>query len=734
MRGSSWISVVFTCVCLLGMGCSGDDSGSTPDDGGTDSGQSGAGGEGGGGGGGMGGSGGDAMTGEPDSGTDSATPDDCEGVDNPCTTVGKSCDGNNLITCEADADGCLVQTTTECDDYCDAAAKACASCDDLEDACDEGGASCDGDTLTVCATNADGCLVATSFDCTAGDLDYCDADAATPVCVDCEDLDNACTTVGVSCDGNTLVDCHQDANGCKVATETDCTDDGDNNVCDPDADPDAACAFDPCIDEDGETKANMCVIDEPSCSDDILVTCVDDADGCPIATQLDCTTDPGHNVCDDTLETPACAFNPCIGVSNCLVAGVTCKETSVITCAENIDGCLVQSAFDCTVGGTVAETCDVTAGPDFCTPCQDAAGCTAEGDSACDGNVFGTCSDTDGDSCLNLVEEDCGDDFACDDTEGCVYDGDDECVESPDEERVLRASGSYGPFTTVGETQSDFGPYTMCPGQLFTISAGSPDLLFPVDVPAQSVIDVGLVSPTGFTSNTWLYLLEGCAANAETMCLGYSGTNVGYTNTTDTTVRVYVVFDASTPTSGASSGMPSTGTFGLEVDTRPLACGDGKRDGDEECDDANVFEDDGCSPTCELEDGYACTNAEPSICTQRPTENVCGNVACASFMGAANGVTACCTTKAECGVAYTPYFGASCIKREPVRPNDTECPTETGLFVPALNGCCRADGKCGLVMTSAGCVERTAAWTALSDGFGSFLYGDGPFAEVACTP
>merc|ERR1711988_633236 len=40
------------------------------------------------------------------------------------------------------------------------------------------------------------------------------------------------------------------------------------------------------------------------------------------------------------------------------------------------------------------------------------------------------------------------------------------------------------------------------------------------------------------------------------------------------------------------------------------ACGDGKREGNEECDDGNVDDNDGCSATCKVEGGYQCLPLE----------------------------------------------------------------------------------------------------------------------------
>ncbi len=52
-------------------------------------------------------------------------------------------------------------------------------------------------------------------------------------------------------------------------------------------------------------------------------------------------------------------------------------------------------------------------------------------------------------------------------------------------------------------------------------------------------------------------------------------------------------------------------------------CGDGTIDNQEECDDGDNVSGDGCSATCEVEDGYTCTG-QPSVCT-RDGDPDCGN-------------------------------------------------------------------------------------------------------------
>lgn len=49
------------------------------------------------------------------------------------------------------------------------------------------------------------------------------------------------------------------------------------------------------------------------------------------------------------------------------------------------------------------------------------------------------------------------------------------------------------------------------------------------------------------------------------------------------------------------------------------SCGDGLVEGSETCDDGGIAPGDGCSPECQVEDGWLCTG-EPSVC-----ERLCGN-------------------------------------------------------------------------------------------------------------
>lgn len=76
---------------------------------------------------------------------------------------------------------------------------------------------------------------------------------------------------------------------------------------------------------------------------------------------------------------------------------------------------------------------------------------------------------------------------------------------------------------------------------------------------------------------------------------------------------------------GGSAGTPNGGTGG----SKPVGCGDGQLDPDDQCDDANTDSGDGCSSSCRLEDGYTC-DLVGSPCRLLPT---CPNSSCNSVCG-----------------------------------------------------------------------------------------------------
>jgi cysteine-rich repeat protein len=647
---------------------------------------------------------------EPDTGTDSAV-DPCDSVSDPCDTAGLTCDGTELVECAADGDGCLVETRTECD---------------------------------------------------SGSNNYCASTEDSAECAydPCLEVANPCTDEGTSCDGNELVECELDSDDCLVETRTDCID-GTDNFCDDSGDP-AECAFDPCKDVNGADKEGVCVIDDTTCADDILVDCVPDGDGCPIATPTDCTMEGGNNFCNGELEPPDCDYDPCLEVANpCFPEGVVCDGTEIVTCAPDLDECLVETREQCADMGAsftcaIEDPDDGGVGGPTCAPCADDPECDSgqsEGDLACDGNDLVLCTDNTGDGCLNAVREDCGDDFTCcsaeDDPAGCPAVAEPRCEYTAsatcdsDIEAVLDGPGTYGPFdTSEVSTGNEFNGFP-CPDPALPFNAASPDLLFAIDIPSGTALSVNFEMPMGFGSTgVWMLQLSECADGAmpaEDSCVAVSNMGLTQANETNTTQRFYLVVDAD----DIFPAQDNTGTFGLVVDIRPLGCGDGHQDGSEECDDANTLPNDGCAPDCTLEENFVCTQSTqstPSVCTRRA--DVCGNVQCDPLPDTApSDAELCCTPTQECGVALPSWYGGSCLTRDQMGTEDADqCGTEgaglIGFFFgfPTLQGCCRPDGDCGLLTDDgAGCVERTALWGAMLDGPASAIY-DGPFGQTTCTP
>lgn len=98
------------------------------------------------------------------------------------------------------------------------------------DACPvEGPTACDGDVVLGCGPDEDGCLVYSELrDCAAEDL-VCDDSSGVPECeVFCEDR---CAAVGdTECLGDSLLTCFMGPHGCLAERLTDCTEDA--QVCD----------------------------------------------------------------------------------------------------------------------------------------------------------------------------------------------------------------------------------------------------------------------------------------------------------------------------------------------------------------------------------------------------------------------------------------------------------------------------------------------------------------------
>ena len=537
--------------------------------------------------------------------TDGGPVDPCEGIAQ-CAAPSTACNGDTLVTCAATPNGCLVQTMTNCL----ASGATCEADGDLAvcqpdpceaipaaERCDVEGVSCDGSDLVDCAMNADGCLVATATDCAAMPGGACDDSTLVPMCVlpadPCADLpaEDRCETAGTSCTDDTLTTCAPDAFGCLVVTTEDCAS-RDGGVCDASGDAAVCAATDACADVT-ECAAAGTVCDGPE-----LVTCAPDAFGCLVETRSDCTDAP-FGFCDvDGATCSTAATDPCMGMTTCTEVGRSCAGDTLEVCAPNAFGCLVATPTDCTTGGDVCDTADGVAqcGPicSFRDTCPAAEYCAPTGELV-------SCT-TDADGCyVEDTRADCGDALC----------GGDVCVGNcPGASPIVLdcASGTVAGDTAMGTAAI----IAYAPCTTSTDYEGNEQVFLFRN--ATGANEVSITATRGASSEDFdLFALSGgdgtALCGAADTCLD-SSRNVTATETVDFTAAagelVYVVYDVY----GAAT---ETSDFTLEVSCTPVVCGDGVINGAEECDDSNAAAGDGCSDTCTFEPDFVCEGA-PSTC------------------------------------------------------------------------------------------------------------------------
>ncbi|MCB9532133.1 MAG: DUF4215 domain-containing protein [Myxococcales bacterium] len=323
-----------------------------------------------------------------DAGAEPACVAACE---DECDAPGGACEDGVAVMCEVGSDGCLVETRDVCGD-----GEVCSEGDGIAvcapDVCEgralcaDIGAACDGDVVATCAIDADGCLVETRLDCAlTGEI--CGVDdggvpTCGPVCVD----DAGCSEAGSSCSDDTLVVCEVSDLGCLVRAEFDCTAGREGGFCSSEGVATCAVDGDPC---DG---IEQCVPSSVgACDGDTNVTCVPDAFGCNVEQSEDCAAVDG-GYCGPggcaVVDPDVCAAIPAEEL--CDEAGAVCTETGTEVCARNADGCLVLTTETCGEGTTCVDGACV----DICSTRT-----TCESEFYCDGDDAVACAE-DADGCL----------------------------------------------------------------------------------------------------------------------------------------------------------------------------------------------------------------------------------------------------------------------------------------------------------------------------------------------
>lgn len=530
---------------------------------------------------------------------DGGTP--CDDVKEPCSVAGTTCEGDHVVVCAADAEGCLAETSTDCgdtDQVCDdsGATPVCVDVCSLipeADRCDTVDVrACNGEVLEMCTEDADGCLVLERMDCAAVAGGTCDETLATPACImppdPCEGTPGRCDVEGTMCFGAALETCAPNAFGCLVEARSNCGVRG-GGTCDATMDP-QACVFtgDPCV---GITQ---CATEGTTCDGPTLVRCREDAYGCRVETRTNCSG-AMFGYCDpDAADGAICAVSdtdPCEGIDECgTSASVTCTDgTTLSVCAADAMGCFVATVTDCAeVDGNICRTSGSTAA---CGPGVTCGDGLVEGTEACDDE-----NTDDGDGCSSDCEVEDG--WVCDDDEPSVCGTTCENLLQPTE--LDCATGTITLNTadgTLGVGDYSCSTYSY-PGreQVLTFTNS-------LATTAEITIDSVRLAADGDYD---LYVFE----PSEDICgLGScvtsgvdSGPNEDVTFTATAGQTFHVVYDI------FNNAMATT-EYTLEITCAAVVCGNGAVTSIEECDDGDTMGGDGCSATCEIEDGYVCPSS-----------------------------------------------------------------------------------------------------------------------------
>lgn len=514
----------------------------------------------------------------------------------------------------------------------------------------------------------------------------------------CGDGRMLCTTAGTSCDGDTVVTCALDADGCLVPTRTDCT--ATSEVCQVMGGV-AACA-DRCA---YVPPAERCTTEGRDCSSDTLVVCAMDAMGCLVQTSTDCTATPG-GVCDTTGTMPVCRSpsDPCAGHTSCgTSASRSCADaTHLAVCDADALGCFVDMGVDC---GAMGMVCDDASGTASCIdPCSRVTTCPSA--TYCDGNAAVTCAPDAAGCLVETTRSTC--------TMGTCSGGTcgDACPAATP--RTLDCtSGTVMGDTSTGTTL--LSTYNCHSG----LSYPGHEVAYRFSNPRAARVRI-VSTRISSTGDYDLYALDAgdgtsIACDSATSCLASStGTSATETVTFDVRAgqQAYVVYDLY-----GSTGT-DTSTYSLAITCVEPTCGDGLVEAFETCDDHNTMGGDGCSATCTLETGYVCYGA-PSVCG---TALTCGNgvtetgETCDDANGNdGDGCSSACAIEAGYGCTGTPSVcvplcgngvldtGETCDDRNAVAGDGcTACAIDAGW------NCTGAPSVCTMQAPNATCAAGTA--------------------------
>ena len=490
------------------------------------------------------------------------------------------CNGDldGIEVCEPDEDGCLVWTEDEtCGDaqQCDEDATECV----CQDGCENSGESwCDGDLIVECVEDSDGCLIEEEQQNCENTEQSCELDEDDmAVCVGgCTD---ECDVEGESqCDTTTetIQICRMEGDCLVWVDDTDCAE--TDQFCDDSGD----------VTECVDTCSDECDLDATQCAEDVVQVCVLGGSGCnEWQDDEDCSTLDPVQTCEDSSGDAVCVLE-C--TSECDTDGAQqCSVDDVIqTCTlDDSNGCFYWiDGTDCT---TDADYCDDSGDPVECATCTN--GCDTEGTTQCSATTeeVETCT-ADDNGCLDWAVG-----INCADTSQVCADG--ACVdvglEASCSDPVVVSEAHYA--IAGDDFTADFVNTQSLTG------SGCYSYTFPDDPRIDAVFEVALAAGETLRVRELggldaVLSLQNACGDTETCTFSedFDETD-GHDHTATTAERVYVIVEA-------YSDDPSSTDYDIRIDiVEDEVCGDGEdndADGLIDCEDDDCFSDT-CPEICD---------------------------------------------------------------------------------------------------------------------------------------
>ncbi len=347
-----------------------------------------------------------------------------------------------------------------------------------------------------------------------------------------------------------------------------------------------------CASEPGYTCTGAPSVCTPVCGDMIIIggeACDDGgtlaSDGCSAT----CTVEPGYactgtpsvcsTVCGDSIlaGSEACDDGGIVANDGC---SATCTVDAGYTCTGTPSHCttlcgdsIVAGAESCDDGGTHAS--------DGCS-----ASCLVEPGYACTG-APSVCATVCGDSIIAGSE-------SCDDGNSAAGDCCNNCAAEPGcETEVNNTSAAADPVDThfindvVTGTIAPVGDVDF---YVLTLPAGAAEYTLHLET-----LDGFANVCTSNHIDSFVTLMDSTGATLASD----DDTGAGYCSLFDFGVMpgIYFVSVAASPSAGANNSFD----YRLRMVATAVVCGDGTRNGHEQCDDGNIDGNDGCSATCTIE-------------------------------------------------------------------------------------------------------------------------------------